>query len=241
VRLLFYVHSSLSRHSAFGAPSGVSIRYRHLNENLLGMAKASSSRTAGPARIRFIMVDAEIPDGDLTHITHAIQNALRPQAGPLASHRAIAAPPQRGVEQNGHLDSSEIQAVDDEAQTVAPAPGGNAPLRPARKPRVSTPKVLEIDLNAEPSFLAFADQKQPSSHPKRCLVAAVWLKEARGIEVFNEDHIYTCYRKAKWPTTVKDFRQLLRNLKHDQQIVSRDDGYAINHLGEAEVEKLGAA
>jgi hypothetical protein len=142
----------------------------------------------------------------------------------------LDAHPQRVVDQNSHLDQPELETVD-EVQTSAPAAGGDATPRPARKPRVTTPKVLEIDLNSEPPFIDFATEKNPSSHPKRCLVAALWLKQARGIEVFTEDHIYTCYRKAKWPTQVRDFRQLLRNLKHDQHIVSRDDGFAINHLG----------
>jgi hypothetical protein len=33
---------------------------------------------AGSSRIRFIMLDAEIPEGNLSQITSAIQNALKP-------------------------------------------------------------------------------------------------------------------------------------------------------------------
>ncbi|MES0100947.1 hypothetical protein [Mesorhizobium sp. M0019] len=40
------------------------------------MAKQSTSKN-GTSRIRFIMLDAEIPEGDLNQITLAIQNALR--------------------------------------------------------------------------------------------------------------------------------------------------------------------
>lgn len=32
----------------------------------------------GTSRIRFITLEAEMPEGDLTQITNAIQNALRP-------------------------------------------------------------------------------------------------------------------------------------------------------------------
>jgi len=32
----------------------------------------------GTSRIRFIMLDAELPEGDLSQITSAIQNALQP-------------------------------------------------------------------------------------------------------------------------------------------------------------------
>jgi hypothetical protein len=52
------------------------------------MAKNSAQRAAGPARVSFTMVEAEMPDGDLTHITHAIQNALRPVPG-MTPPRAI--------------------------------------------------------------------------------------------------------------------------------------------------------
>lgn len=38
--------------------------------------------------------------------------------------------------------------------------------------------------------------------------------------MFTEDYIYTCYRGAKWPITIRDFRQLLRNLKHSQHIIA---------------------
>ena len=41
------------------------------------MAKQGPIKT-GTAKIRFIMLDAEIPEGDLSQITIAIQNALKP-------------------------------------------------------------------------------------------------------------------------------------------------------------------
>ncbi len=41
------------------------------------MAKQPTNK-GGTSRIRFIMLDAEIPEGDLSQITSAIQNALKP-------------------------------------------------------------------------------------------------------------------------------------------------------------------
>jgi hypothetical protein len=41
------------------------------------MAK-SAGKSGGTSRIRFVMLDAEIPDGDLSQITQAIHNALKP-------------------------------------------------------------------------------------------------------------------------------------------------------------------
>jgi hypothetical protein len=43
------------------------------------MAKAQPPKVPGASRIRFIMVEAEMANaGDLSQITQAIQNALRP-------------------------------------------------------------------------------------------------------------------------------------------------------------------
>ena len=42
------------------------------------MAKSGTTRSGGTSRIRFIMLDAELAEGDLTQIAQAIQNALRP-------------------------------------------------------------------------------------------------------------------------------------------------------------------
>jgi hypothetical protein len=45
------------------------------------MAKSSSgAKVTGTSRIRFIMLDAELANSDLTQVTQAIQNALRPSA-----------------------------------------------------------------------------------------------------------------------------------------------------------------
>jgi hypothetical protein len=101
--------------------------------------------------------------------------------------------------------------------------------------------VLEdVDLTSEPAFLQFAEAKKPDSHPKRFLAAIAWWKAARGLDGVTVDHIYTCYRHAEWPANIPDFAQPLRNLKFKQKIVQRADGlYAINHLGQHAVDKLG--
>ena len=45
------------------------------------MAKQSAG-TKNPSRIRFVMVEAELGDGDIGQITQAITNALRGPARP---------------------------------------------------------------------------------------------------------------------------------------------------------------
>jgi hypothetical protein len=53
------------------------------------------------------------------------------------------------------------------------------------------------------------------------------------------NHVYTCYRKIKWPTNIADFDAGLRALK-GRKLMSRTapGTYAINHLGTAEVDAL---
>ncbi len=46
--------------------------------------KNKGESTTRPNRIRFIMLDADISDGNLTELTHAITSALRPQPQRLA-------------------------------------------------------------------------------------------------------------------------------------------------------------
>jgi hypothetical protein len=41
-----------------------------------------------PSRFRFIMIDAELGDGDIAHITQAVQNALRPPTAPVPKRLA---------------------------------------------------------------------------------------------------------------------------------------------------------
>jgi hypothetical protein len=53
------------------------------------------------------------------------------------------------------------------------------------------------------------------------------------------NHVYTCYRAAKWPTDIADFGAPLRNLKHQQLMIQTEEGYVINHLGLARVEEQG--
>ena len=96
---------------------------------------------------------------------------------------------------------------------------------------------MDVDLLTPPSFEAYAQQKNPTSDQKRYLVVAAWFKLHRGVDTIGADHVYTCYRKIKWPTSIKDFAAPLRTLKHRKLMDQVDKGlYAINHLGLAEIE-----
>jgi hypothetical protein len=199
------------------------------------MAKTAIGKSAGPSRVRFIMVEAEIADGDIGQITQAIQNALR---GPSPGIQRVVQPtgPQL-ISQEASKPDAEVEIEDEDETTVETAPRSVKP-KTARKP-AATPNVVEIDLSSDPSLASYAQKANPKSDRKRYLVILAWLKEHRGINAITADHIYTCYRSLKWPTAINDFGQPLRNLKVDQLVTSPEKGsYTINHLGIAEVEKM---
>ncbi|MBN9006425.1 MAG: hypothetical protein J0H40_13555 [Rhizobiales bacterium] len=195
------------------------------------MAK-SSVGTKAPSRIRFVMVEAELGDGDIGQITQAIQNALRPPQ-PVATKR-ITAPLGNG---NGEQ-HVEIEPFDEEedVETVDVAP--NPPRQRAPRKAPKAPDVVDIDMNAEVSLAAFAAGKDAGSQHKKYMIAAAWLKECRGISAVGAGHIYTCFRSMNWSANIPDFWQPLRDLKAKKYFVKNDAGdYEINHLGLDYVKK----
>ncbi len=200
------------------------------------MAK-NSMKNGGTSRIRFVLFDAELADGDVGPITQAIQNALRVPA-PVAVQR-LPSPSKAQDANSAHaleLDSEveqEVEIVD--ASPEAPRP--RAPRKPA-----STPNVIEIDMNEGVSLASFAQGKDAKSQHKRFLISAAWLKECRNIDAVSDDHIYTCYRSMNWSTNIPDFAQPLRELKARKFFTQPERGlYAINHIGLDYVKKLGGA
>ncbi|WP_428969892.1 hypothetical protein ACQR50_04120 [Sphingomonas sp. Xoc002] len=187
------------------------------------------------------MLDAEIPEGDLSEITAAIQNALKPATTIIQQRlptRAASALP------NGMVDASEAPEleVDDFEQEASIEP---RTTKQSREPRIRKPpsmKVLDLDLTSAPSFDGYANNHMPKNDTERNLVALAWFKEHRPDQVVTANHVYTCYRAMKWPSGIDDFPGILRSLKAQQLVKSVGRGeYEINHLGIARVEKLGPA
>lgn len=204
------------------------------------MAKQPTSKS-GTARVRFIMLEAELPEGDLSQIASAIQNALKPTSLVIQQRLQQVASPAALV--NGGQDAE----MEIEAEFVASEEVGDA-SPPVRSPKESKPrkptamKVLSIDLKTEPSFEAFANSHVPKNDTERNLVALAWFKEHRPNESVTANHVYTCYRAMKWPAAIDDFPSILRSLKSQQLVTSPGRGqFEINHLGIDRVEKMGPA
>lgn len=204
------------------------------------MAKTSGKTGGGTSRIRFIMLDAELPDGDLTQITSAIQNALRPTG---TGQRLVASQTSPAAPANGKAPELEPDVVEnDHEESVSDAPDVAPAARNSGPRKYRTPKAVRLDLNGDPSFEDYAASKNPTSDQMRYLVAAAWLKQHRSLEQITMDHVYTCFRVMKWPSGIEDFDAPLRALKRRQLLEKAGKGaYSINHLGLNEVDKMGAA
>jgi len=193
------------------------------------MAK-STTKGGGTSRIRFVMFDAEVAEGEIGQITNAIQNALRGPA-PIVP-RLAALPAIKTPETNGHDPEPQVEA--DQIDEVVES----TPARP-RAPRKAAPKpsVIDIDITSDPPLSSLVD---PKSNHKRYLRIAAWLHDHRNTEAVTADHIYTCYRHLGWPTDILDFSQPLRELKHKQYFTTPERGkYAINQLGLAKASENG--
>lgn len=197
--------------------------------------KVEGTKTSN--RIRFVMLDADISDGNLTELTHAITNALKSNSGPGLRQMA----PQPLVRSLPGADAQEVEDEDQAAAAEVTDTNGDAPAapKPAKPRRAKPPNYLPELLTSEKGeqFKKFAAEKNPSSKAKQYLVAAYWLKEFGDNPTVNADKIYTCFKTAGWPTNFNNFDQPFYNLVHSDHMRKEGTGeYAINPLGEDAVK-----
>jgi hypothetical protein len=193
------------------------------------------SGSKSPSRIRFVLVEAELGDGDISQITQAITNALRPPTNAAVKRLSVSGPMVNGSDTvESELVEESVEGVD--ALDVTPA----APKHPRQRKSPRAPDIVAIDMNADMSLAAFAAGKDASSQHKKYLICAAWLKEHRSIDTVSAGHIYTCFRSMEWSVNIPDFSQPLRDLKRRKFFTKNDaDEYEINHIGLDFVKKLG--
>jgi hypothetical protein len=192
----------------------------------------------GNARIRFVMLEADIVDGNLADIAQAITSALRP---PTIMAKAIPM-----TTPAARKDEGEAVSVDS-GGVVPPAEAGAEADPQASPPRVKTPRkfyspkvLIDVDLNSDDlSFEQFAREKKPTETSKRHLTMAAWFKRSCGLDSITVDHVYTCYRKRGWGTDIKDMVQPFRDLKAQGWGDAKRRTFTINHIGLDVVDKLG--
>ena len=198
------------------------------------MAKSQTPK-GGPSRIRFVMLEADVQDGDLSQITQAIQNAFRstpspsrpatPQARLIASERHPSDPSADNGAGNDDIDGEAIDAL----PTVGKAP---------RKRSVAkTPDVLsDIDTESSPSLKNFVSGFDAKTGVDKYLVIALWFRDARSTNSFTVDHIYTCFRLLNWSTSSSDFSKPLKNLRDEQSLTGGAKGYSLTLVGAGKIE-----
>lgn len=197
---------------------------------------AKQTTKSGTSRIRFIMLDAELPDGDLSQITSAIQNALKPTTTVIQQRLSGNGGAATFLEHERKTESIDDEVLDADDEEVVTAPAKPRVQR-VRKP--TTPDVLDLDLTSDRSLESFANEHSPNSEVERNLVIAAWFKEHRQTPAITAAHVYTAYRALGWSVGFEDFSWPLRTLKKDKFMSSPNRGeYAINHLGIAKVLKL---
>lgn len=70
--------------------------------------------------------------------------------------------------------------------------------KPKRKTGPSIVKGLDLKPKNKQSFQSFAQTKNPQSHQERCVVAIYYLRRELDVAQVGTDHVFTCFKDAKW-------------------------------------------
>jgi hypothetical protein len=191
-------------------------------------------------KIRFVMLEADLSDGNLSELTAAITQALKPAAptvrflnGKIPAQLnggAPAAPDEEDLIEGEIDDASETDAAGVTSEKAARTPRG--PKKPPKAPEYLPDLITDL-----PGFKEFAKQKNPTSKNQQYLVAAYWLKKFGGTATVTADMIYTCYKTAPWPAGFNDWNQTFHNLVNVELMRRVGKGeFAINPTGEHQVD-----
>ena len=145
-----------------------------------------------PSRIRFVMVEAELGDGDISQLTQAITNTLRAPTNAGVKRISATAPVVNGTDP---VEPELVEEGGDEIEVVDVTPA--APKAPRQRKSPKAPDIVPIDMNMDLSLAAFAAGKDAGSQHKKYLISAAWLKEHRSIDAVGAGHIYTCFRSME--------------------------------------------
>ena len=188
------------------------------------------------SKVRIVVFEMEGGDKAISESLATIATALtRPQAPQRAV--IITSPTLEGKSISESTQGALFIDSDDEVE-----PSLEQTKTPKTR-KVYSPKVLELDLDGgEKPWRQYAADKNPSSHNSRFLVCLQWLKDSLQVEGATDDHVFTLYKAAKWPTDIPDFSSPFRALIKSQEISRPGRGlYAINHIGSHKVGELGAS
>jgi hypothetical protein len=130
--------------------------------------------------------------------------------GPAIPRRALPTLPPQETPSGHSVDESELGAEKLE-RTGQPAEEDSAGA-PRQRHRPRFLDELNLEPDGQQSWKDYAQEKAPRTSDEQYLVAAGWLAEHGGHEVFRGAHIFSCFRAMKWAEPV-DFTQPMRRLK----------------------------
>jgi hypothetical protein len=192
----------------------------------------------GMARVRFVMLEADVPNGNLSDFTNAITNALRSghQKALAASTNGHPKDPPVGDSVDTTAEAAEEETEGDAATNSA----ASAPKTSKPKKYISKPKVLDLDLTSGGKSLAdFLNEKNPDGYNAKYLAIAAWFKEYRKTDTITVDHVFTCFKSMGWSFgTMADLTGPLRDLKRQSKGDIEEGRFTINHIGIGLVEKM---
>lgn len=192
-------------------------------------------------KIRFVLVEADISDGNLSELTQAITSALKPTINvvrQLPTRQPVRVLPDAS-ESTPDEDVEAEEAQETTESQEAAASNGTEP-KAARTKKFKPPEyVPELFAGEKGSdFKEFAKQNAPDSKNGKYLAATYWLKEKGDSPTVNANKIYTAFKTAGWSTGFNDWAQPFHNLVYSEHLRKVGNGeFAINPLGEDEVTK----
>jgi len=195
------------------------------------------------AKVKLRVIEFELEGGNtsvensIRQLTHAIvinnSNGAGPK--PLVPKTSPALPAAANEDEHTETVDAEFTDRDD---------GDISTLKASRTPRKAPaiPDPIEVDLTTgEMPFKQFCDERginSSSTDSKKYLVAAVWMKEYRDTSAIEAGHIYSIFKMMKWNLPA-DIGAPLRAMKKQKWFTTPERGkFAINHLGENEVNSL---
>ena len=145
-----------------------------------------SASPKNPSRIRFVLFEAELGDGDISQITHAITNALRAPTHAMPKRISTTT---SVINSSDPIEPEVVEDSGDEADAVDVVAATPKAPRQQRK-TIKTPDASQsIDRGCISA--AFAAGKDISSQHKKYLICAAWLKEHRSIDAVSaKSHLH---------------------------------------------------
>ncbi len=197
------------------------------------MARGSSSRgSGGTSKFRFVLLEGDFQEGEIAQVTQAIQNVFR--GSTTVSSRQVSRPASPALLE---ADADQIDNDEDviEGGALDAEPSRPKAPRKARVAKVPNP-VNDLDVKSDPSLKDFVSDYEAKTGFDKYLLIALWLRDARNINAFTVDYIYTCFKLLGWSTNSTDFSKPLRNLADNKFLSGDSKGYSLSLTGAGRIE-----